>query len=237
MMRKARYIFEEWRDLGQAELAILSVQHQAVSWVEFANGRRQEDPAPVTASAELVVRVLDLNSAEIGVISFPRILGYRMLDESALRECWADRKAAGVRARHHRLADSPYLRELNHGDHPGTRLRTYMITSFCECLEIAVEAEFEYLPKMEVIPAQPPSKATHLKEVERLARISEDTVGQLDKAELVRYHRLAMLVGRPDGSMREKWTPIPDDPAVMLALTQAMTMLSEQHAKDVEEDD
>lgn len=236
MTRRARYIFEDWRDLGQAELAILSVQHQAVSWVEFANGRRYEDPAEVTASAEMVVRVLDLNSGEIGVISFPRILGYRMLDESALREFWEDRKAAGVRARHHKLADSPYLRELNHGDHPGTRLRTYMITSFCECLEIAVEAEFDYLPKMEVIPAQPPAPATHLKEVERLSRASDDMVGQLDKADLVRYHRLAMLVGRPDGSMRESWTPIPDDPAVVQALTHAMTMLSEQRASDVEDD-
>jgi hypothetical protein len=83
MIRRARYIFEDWRDLGQAELAILSIQHQAVSWVEFANGRRYEDPAAVTAGAELVVRVLDLNSGEIGVISFPRILGYATAGRTA----------------------------------------------------------------------------------------------------------------------------------------------------------
>ncbi len=236
MTRKARYVFEEWRDLGPAELAILSVQHQAISWAEFEDGRRCEDPAPVTAGAELVVRVLDLNSGEIGVISFPRILGYRMLDESALRECWADRKAAGVNYRHHKLADSPYLRELNHGDPPGSRLRTYLITSFCECLEVAIEAEFEYLPTIEVVPAQPPAKATHLAEVEKRSRVSDSVIGHLDKSELVHYHKLVLLVGRPDGSMREKWMPIPDDANVTEALAQAMTYLSDQRAKDLEGD-
>ncbi len=231
MTRRARYIFEDWRDLGEAQLSILSVQHQAVSWVEFEDGRRYADASPVTQGPELIVRVLDLTSGETGVISFPRILGYRMLDESALRECWADRKAAGVRARHHKLADSPYLRELNHGDSPGSRLRTYMITSFCECLEVAVEADFEYLPKMEVIPAPAPEPATHLKEVEARAKASHDMVGQLDKATVLLYHKLSLLVGRPDGSMREQWQPIPDDPEV----AKALAYLSEMRAQDIED--
>lgn len=236
MTRKARYIFEDWRDLGPAELAILSIQHQAVNWAEFGDGRRYEDPSPVTAGAELVVRVLDLNSGEIGVISFPRILGYRMLDESALRECWDDRRSAKARGRHHKLSDSPYLRQLNHGDIPGTRLRSYLVTSFCECLEVAIENEFNYLPSMQVIPAGPPAQTTHIAEVEQRAKESDSMVGQLEKADLVRYHRLTLLVGRPDGSMREQWTPIPDDPAVTQALAEAMTYLSDYRSKDIEED-